>query len=241
MDSLIRLKMIYGEKAVENLKKKKVILFGVGGVGSFTAEAIARSGIGEITLVDFDRVGITNVNRQMPARVDTVGRLKVEVVKEDILAINPDCKVTVVSEVFKKPELAPGLLSIDVDYVIDAIDDVPAKTELLIWAHTNKVPIVSSMGAGNKVDPTAFRIADISKTHTCALARSIRKSLRERGITKGITTVFSTEIPRKPQVSAEKGGMKENPPGSVCHVTGTAGLIVASVVINGLAQKEEER
>ena len=241
VDSLVRLKMIYGEEAVASLKKKKVILFGVGGVGSFTAEALARSGIGEITLVDFDRVSVTNINRQMPARVNTVGRLKVEVVKEDILAINPECNVRIVSEVFKNPELTPGILTTDLDYIIDAIDDVPAKTELLIWAYENKISVVSSMGAGNKIDPTAFRIADISKTHTCALARVIRKALRNRGIKKGITTVFSTEVPRKPQASAEKGGMKENPPGSVCHVTGTAGLFVASVVINGLTQKEEER
>ncbi|MBP7247807.1 MAG: tRNA threonylcarbamoyladenosine dehydratase [Negativicutes bacterium] len=241
MDSLIRLKMIYGEESVANLKKKKVILFGVGGVGSFTAEALARSGIGAITLVDFDRVSVTNINRQMPARIDTVGRLKVEVVREDIRAINPECDVQIVSQAFKSPELTPGILTTDFDYVIDAIDDVPAKTELLIWAYENKIPVVSSMGAGNKVDPTAFRIADISKTHTCALARAIRKSLGDRGIKKGIRTVFSTEVPRKPQASAEKGGMKENPPGSVCHVTGTAGLIVASVVINELTQKEEEK
>lgn len=240
MDPLLRLKMLYGPEVIENLKQKTVAIFGVGGVGSFTAEALARSGIGNIVLVDFDHIGTTNLNRQLPARIDTIGLLKVDIVKENILKVQPDCQVTIYPEKFKNPMETPELLSLAWDYVVDAIDDIPAKTALLVWAYENKIPIVSSMGAGNKVDPTAFRIADISKTHTCHLARSLRKSLREKGIKKGIRTVFSTEIPRKTVVSAEPGTAKQNPPGSVCHTTGTAGLIVASVVMNQLTFKEEK-
>lgn len=234
MDSLIRLKMLYGSKAIEKLKGKKVAVFGVGGVGSFTVEALARSGVGSLTLIDFDRVAVSNINRQLPARIDTIDQLKVEVLKENILRIQPDCNVKIESAKFRNPVETDGILSTDWDYLVDAIDDIPAKTELLVWAFQNQIPVVSMMGAGNKVDPTAFQIADISKTHTCPLARSLRKTLKDKGITEGITTVFSTEVPRKPQLAEETEKMIKNPPGSVCHTTGTAGLIVASVVINHL-------
>lgn len=234
LDSLIRLKMLYGSDAVERLKEKKVAVFGVGGVGSFTVEALSRSGIGHLTLVDFDRVAVSNINRQLPARMDTIDRLKVEVLKENILKIQPDCKIKIESTKFKNPIETGEFLSTEWDYLVDAIDDIPAKTELLVWAFRNKIPVVSMMGAGNKVNPTLFQIADISKTHTCPLARSLRKTLKEKGITEGITTVFSTEVPQKPQLAEETEMMIKHAPGSVCHTTGTAGLIVASVVINHL-------
>lgn len=234
LDSLIRLKMLYGSEAVERLKEKKVAVFGVGGVGSFTVEALARSGIGNLTLIDFDRVSVSNINRQLPARIDTIDKLKVEVLKENILKIQPDCKISIESTKFKNPIETGEILSTDWDYLVDAIDDIPAKSELLVWAFRNKIPIVSMMGAGNKVDPTLFQIADISKTHTCPLARSLRKTLKDKGITEGITTVFSTEVPCKPQITEEAEMKIKHPPGSVCHTTGTAGLIVASVVINHL-------
>lgn len=234
MDYLIRLKMLYGSDVVEQLKKKKVAVFGVGGVGSFTVEALARSGIGNLTLIDFDRVAVSNINRQLPARMDTIDRLKVEVLKENILKIQPDCKIKIESTKFKNPIETGEILSADWDYLVDAIDDIPAKSELLVWAFQNQIPVVSMMGAGNKVDPTLFQIADISKTHTCPLARSLRKTLKDKGVTEGITTVFSTEVPRKPQVTEETEMIIKHPPGSVCHTTGTAGLILASVVINHL-------
>ena len=240
MDPLLRIKMLYGEEAIESLKKKTVAIFGVGGVGSFTAEALGRSGIGNIVLVDHDKVALTNLNRQLPARIDTIDRPKAEVVKENILKVQPTCSVTAYPKIFKNPSETPELLSLEWDYVVDAIDDIPAKTALLVWAYENKIPIVSAMGAGNKVDPTAFRIADISKTHTCHLARALRKSLRDKDIKKGIKTVFSVELPRKTVLAAEPGTAKQNPPGSVCHTTGTAGLIVASVVINELTNREEK-
>lgn len=226
--------MLYGSEVVEKLKEKKVAIFGVGGVGSFTVEALARSGIGNLILVDFDRVAMSNINRQLPARVDTIDRLKVEVLKENILKIQPDCNITIESIKFKNQAETGGILSVDWDYLVDAIDDISAKSELLLWAFENQIPVVSMMGAGNKVNPTAFQIADISKTHTCPLARSLRKVLKDKGITKGIVAVFSTEIPRKPQLAEETEIMINNSPGSACHVTGTAGLIVASVVINHL-------
>lgn len=234
LDSLIRLKMLYGSDVVERLKKKKVAVFGVGGVGSFTVEALARSGIGNLTLIDFDRVAVSNINRQLPARMDTIDRLKVEVLKENILKIQPKCKIKIESTKFKNPIETGEILSADWDYLVDAIDDIPAKSELLVWAFQNQIPVVSMMGAGNKVDPTLFQIADISKTHTCPLARSLRKTLKDKGVTEGITTVFSTEVPRKPQVTEETEMIIKHPPGSVCHTTGTAGLILASVVINHL-------
>jgi Dinucleotide-utilizing enzymes involved in molybdopterin and thiamine biosynthesis family 1 len=231
MDFLLRAKMLYGDQEILSLKEKKVAIFGVGGVGSFAVEALARSGIGDITLVDFDRVAASNMNRQLPARIDTIDCLKVEVVKENILKVQPDCCVTIHSKIFKNPLETPEVLSLSWDFVVDAIDDIPAKALLLEWAYQNKIPVVSAMGAGNKIDPTAFEIADISKTHTCSLARALRKALRDKGITKGIKTVFSTESPRN--IKSEIG------PGSICHVTGTAGLIVASVVINQLTLKGE--
>lgn len=240
MDSLQRAKMLYGSQAIADLKFKKIALFGVGGVGSFTAEALARSGVGDITLIDFDEISITNINRQLPATFNTIGQKKATVVMERIMTVQPDCKVTVFSLPFKSFAETPELLSLSWDYVIDAIDDIPAKTELLVWAFENNIPVVSAMGAGNKVDPTAFQIADISKTHTCPLARSLRHHLKRRGIVKGIKTVFSTELPKKTCIKSDPDTLKVRVPGSICHVTGTAGLIVASVVINELTKMKEE-
>ena len=240
MDSLLRTKMIYGAEAVEQFGQKTVAVFGVGGVGSFVVEALSRSGIGKLILVDGDVIAESNLNRQLPATRDTIGRPKVEVMKERILSIQPACQVEIHHALFRDPEQTPDLLFKDIDYLVDAIDDLSAKTELLVWAHQNQIPVISSMGAGNKIDPTRFQVADISKTHTCALARTLRRFLRSRGIYKGITTVFSSEIPRKPVLSAEPGTAKKAPPGSVCHVPAVAGLICASVVVNKLMDGESK-
>lgn len=231
MDSLLRLELLYGSEAVNSLKDKKVAVFGVGGVGSFTVEALARSGVGHLTLIDMDRVAISNLNRQLPARMDTLDRFKVDVVREHILSVQPNCDVVVYPELFKNYVETPELLSEDWDYVVDAIDDIPAKASLIEWAYQKKIPIISAMGAGNKKDPTRFQIADISKTKICPLARALRKKLREKGIQKGVQTVFSTELPT---LSVSSTNLERPVPGSVCHTTGTAGLIVASVVINDL-------
>ncbi len=221
-----RTALLIGEEAVEKLSGASVIVFGVGGVGSFAVEALARSGVGRITLVDSDKVDITNINRQLIALSSTVGKFKTEVAKERIKDINPDCVVTAINEFFSQENKA-GINLCDYDYIVDAIDSVKSKVFLIKSAYEQNVPIISSMGAGNKLDPTRFKVADINKTEVCPLAKVIRRELRLLGIKK-LKCVYSDE----PPVLENKG--KERVPASISFVPSSAGLIIAGEVIKDL-------
>lgn len=224
----LRSEMILGKNSTENLAGKKVILFGLGGVGSYTAEALARAGIGSITLVDSDTVSVTNINRQLCALHSTVGRPKVEVVKERILDINPDCKVTALQK-FYLPENAYEFHLSEYDYIADAIDTVSAKIDLAAKSQALGVPLIACMGTGNKLDPSLFRISDIFKTSGCPLCRVMRTELRKRGVKK-LNVVWSPEEPVKPAQTNEETGKRQTP-GSLPFVPGAAGLIMAGKII----------
>lgn len=224
----LRTEMILGENSTENLAGKKVILFGLGGVGSYTAEALARAGIGCITLVDSDTVSATNINRQLCALHSTVGKPKVEVVKERILDINPDCKVTTLQK-FYLPENADEFRLEGYDYIADAIDTVSAKIDLAVKSQALGIPLIACMGTGNKFDPSLFRISDIFKTSGCPLCRVMRTELRKRGVKK-LNVVWSPEEPVKPTQTTEETGKRQTP-GSLPFVPGAAGLIMAGKII----------
>ncbi len=234
-----RNELAIGTEGLEKLKNTTVAILGVGGVGSFAAEACARSGIGRIILVDKDNVDITNVNRQLVAYLSTVGKSKSAVMKERIADINPACEV-IDMHMFYTEETDEKFFAQGIDYVIDASDTVMYKIHLMKECLQRNIPIISSMGAANKMDPTRFQIADISKTHTDPLAKIIRTKLRKEGIHKGVTVVFSDESPivvrpdvvehvGKPDAAIRKAKM---PPSSNAFVPSVAGLIAASWVVN---------
>ena len=215
--------MLIGEDGVNRLRQSSVIIFGVGGVGSYVTEGLARAGIGSITVVDKDCIDITNINRQIPALHSTVGRPKAEVIAERIRDINPECMV-VAEECFFLPDTADRFDFSEYDHVIDAIDNVTGKIALAEKAFREGTPIISSMGTGNKLDPTAFRVADIEKTRVCPLARVMRHELRKRGV-HGLKVVYSEEEPVK---------TGSRTPGSMSFVPSVAGLIIAGEVIKSL-------
>ena len=225
-----RAEMLIGTEALNKLKASKVALFGVGGVGAAAAEALARGGVGEIALIDNDTVSVTNINRQLCALDSTVGRLKVEVVAERIRDIDPTIKVSTYP-IFFMPETELDLSVYD--YVIDAIDTVTAKIEIALRAKACGTPVISCMGTGNKLDPTAFCVEDISKTSGCPLARVMRKELRDRGITH-MKVVYSTEAPRKIVYENNDGG--KHPPASISFVPPVAGFIAAGEVIKDILE-----
>lgn len=218
-----RTKLILGDDAVRKLRSSHIALFGVGGVGGYTAEALARAGIGEIDITDADTVSESNINRQIIALHSTVGRLKVDVARERILDICPDIKVKT-NAVFFLPENADTFDFSEYDYVIDAIDTVSGKIAIIEKAKAVGVPVISCMGAGNKTDPTAFRVCDISKTSVCPLARAVRHELKKRNI-KDVKVVYSEETP------IQNGGKA---PGSLPFVPPVAGLIMAGEVIKDI-------
>jgi tRNA A37 threonylcarbamoyladenosine dehydratase len=226
--SFERQSMIIGEDATRTLAAKKVAIFGLGGVGSYVAEALARCGIGELTLCDSDTVSRTNINRQLCALESTVGRAKVDVVAERISDINPQACVIKRQEFFL-PENADGFDFSQYDYVVDAIDTVSAKVELAVRCTALGVPLISCMGTGNKLDPLALRLTDLSKTSGCPLARVMRRELKARGITH-LRVVFSEEPPIKP--STPEG--QRPVPGSIAFVPSVAGLLAASEVVKYL-------
>lgn len=239
-----RNELAIGTEGVDLLKNTTVAILGVGGVGSFAAEACARSGIGKIILVDKDYVDITNINRQLVAYTSTVGRSKSEVMKERILDINPACEVHDL-HMFYTEETYEEFFSHNLDYVIDASDTIIYKIHLMKECLARGVKVISSMGAANKTDPTRFKIADISKTHTDPLAKVIRSKLRKEGIYKGIPVVFSDESPivvredvvetvGKPDAKIRKAKM---PPSSNAFVPSVAGLVAASWVINDITKE----
>lgn len=223
-DQYTRTRMLLGSEEVDRLQNASVLLFGIGGVGGFTCEALARAGVGRIHIVDKDVVDITNINRQIIATHDTVGRPKVEVMKERILSINPAAAVEA-TECFYLPDRAAEFDFGAYDYVIDAIDNVSAKLSIICEAKAAGTPVISSMGTGNKLDPTRFEIADIHKTSVCPLAKVIRKGLKDRGI-KDVKVLYSREEP-------VRTGLRT--PASVSFVPSVAGLIIAGEVIKDLA------
>ena len=232
-----REELLIGQEGLEKLQKARVAVFGVGGVGGHVVEALARSGVGALDLFDGDRVSLTNINRQIIALDSTVGRLKVEVAKERVLDINPDCRVEA-REMFFTPENAGEVDFSQYDYVADAIDTVTSKIELIRLCWEAGVPVISSMGAGNKLDPTAFRVDKIEKTSVCPLARVMRRELKKRGIT-GVKAVYSTEeslTPAQAQSGDEKGTAGRPTPGSMAFVPSVAGLILAGEIIKDLLE-----
>ena len=225
-EMFLRSSLLLGEENTERLKHSKVALFGVGGVGSFCREALVRTGVGEIHIFDSDCVEITNLNRQIIATNGTLGKPKVEVAKERAESINKDVKI-VPYEVYYSPENSAEFDLSQYDYVIDAIDSVTSKIELILNCLSLGVPIISSMGTGNKLEPTGFKIADIYKTEGCPLARVMRYELKKRGVKK-LKTLYSPEKPVKNGTDTI---------GSAVFVTGTAGLIIAGEVIKDLLDK----
>ncbi len=231
-----RTELLFGSEAMERIYNSSVIIFGVGGVGSFAAEAVARSGVGRIALVDNDTVSLTNINRQLIALSSTVGRLKTEVMKERIAQINPDCRVEIFSEFYSEEDTL-GIGLSDYDYVVDAIDSVKAKVFLITEANRLGVKIISSMGTGNKLDPSRLAVCDISKTHTCPLAKVMRRELGLKGI-KHLKVVFSDESPVEIKGQTdEKVANKPHIPGSTAFVPSSAGLLIASAVIKELSEQ----
>lgn len=189
--------LVFEEQGLQNLINSHVLVAGVGGVGGFVIEALARAGVGELTIVDHDEVSSSNKNRQIIALDSTLGKNKALVMAQRIAEINSNCKVNVLQS-FLKPEDMEPLLAQGFNYVVDAIDSLNCKANLVITAVEKDIPVVSSMGAGRRVDPTKIELADISKTHGCALARNMRQRLKKQGIKKGVMTAFSTELPKAP-------------------------------------------
>ena len=227
-EEFTRTAMLIGEDAVEKLFSCHVAIFGIGGVGGYVAEALARSGIGTFDLIDNDTVNVTNINRQIIATHDTLGRYKTEVMKERILSINPDAKVNVYNT-FYLPENSCEFDFSKYDYIVDAVDTVTAKLEIIVNAKNAGTPVISSMGTGNKLDPTRFEIADIYKTSVCPLAKVMRRELKSRGIDK-LKVLYSKEEPIKQQ--CEEG--KKPTPASISFVPSVADLIIAGEVIKEL-------
>ena len=229
-----RTQILLGEEAVEKLKNARVAVFGVGGVGGYTVEALARCGVGNLDLIDSDTVSVSNINRQILATHSTVGMLKVEAAKARILDINPECHVRTYP-IFYLPDTAEQFDFTAYDYIVDAIDTVTGKLQLAERAVAAGTPIICSMGTGNKLDPAAFMVSDISKTSMCPLARIMRKELKKRGINH-LKVVYSQEEALTPDVDEEelKRTGKRQIPGSVAFVPGAAGLILAGEVVKDL-------
>ena len=249
LNQFSRTQLLLGVEAMEKLKGARVAVFGIGGVGGYVCEGLVRSGVGAFDLVDDDKVCLTNLNRQIIATRKTVGKYKVDVMRERMLEINPDCDVRV-HKCFYLPETAAEFNFSDYDYVVDAVDTVTAKVTLVLEAQKAGVPIISCMGAGNKLDPSRFRVADIYKTQGCPLARVMRTALRKRGVKK-LKVVYSDEIPTRPiedmSISCRshcicppgakhKCTERRDIPGSTAFVPSVAGLIIAGEVVKDLSR-----
>ena len=226
-----RTALLLGEEAVKSLSDCRVAVFGAGGVGGYTIEALARSGVGAIDIIDNDTISESNINRQIIATVDTIGQYKVDVAEKRVKSINPDIKVTT-HKTFFLPENSNDFDFSLFDYIVDAIDTVSGKIELAVKGEDAGVPVISAMGAGNKLDPTAFEVTDIYKTTTCPLARVMRRELKKRGVEK-LKVVYSTEEPVKHNAPADSESGKPVP-GSVAFVPPVCGLIIAGEVIKDL-------
>ena len=245
-DQYSRTRLLLGDDALDKLRNARVAVFGLGGVGGYAVEALARSGVGPLDLVDDDVINLTNLNRQVLALHSTIGMPKVEAAKKRILDIDPTIQVRTY-QTFYLPETAGEFDFSQYDYVIDAIDTVTGKLELIARAKSAGVPIISCMGTGNKLDPADFRVSDISKTRGCALARIMRKECAKRGI-KGVKVVWSEELPLEPHIDPNadpenhrEGSSRRALPGSTAFVPGVAGLIMAGEVIRDLSGCTEVR
>lgn len=247
LNQFSRTELLLGKEKMEYLKNARVAVFGIGGVGGYTVEALARSGVGTLDLIDDDKVCLTNINRQIIATRSTVGKYKVDVARDRILDINPDAKVNIY-KTFYMPDTAEQFDFSSYDYVVDAIDTVTGKIQLVMQANTCNVPIISSMGAGNKMDPTAFEVADIYKTSVCPLAKVMRRELKKRGIKK-LKVVYSKEKAMTPiedmaiscksncicpPETARKCTQRRQVPGSNAFVPSVVGIIIAGEVIKDL-------
>jgi tRNA A37 threonylcarbamoyladenosine dehydratase len=244
-----RTELLIGGEGIQMLGQKQVAVIGLGGVGSFTVEALVRGGIGGIILVDYDEICLTNTNRQLHAVTGNYGRAKVEVMAERAKTINPDLQVKIFQE-FITAENLDRILMGGISYVVDAIDTVSSKVAVITYCLQKGIPIVSAMGTGNKFDPLAFKIDDISRTHTCPLAKAVRKALREQGITSGVTVVYSTEKPTEPKTEVptcrqncicpnreaqiRNCAGRRQIPGSTSYLPPIAGLMLAGEVIRDL-------
>lgn len=239
LDQFSRTELLLGKEGMDRLLRARVAVFGIGGVGGHCVEALVRSGIREIDLVDNDVVSLTNLNRQLVALHTTIGKPKVEVMKERILAINPEAKVHL-HQCFFLPENADEFPFDQYDYVVDAVDTVTAKIELILKSQAAGVPVISSMGAGNKMDPTAFEVADIYKTSVCPLAKVMRRELKKRGVKK-LKVVYSKEEAIQPAYKEKmceqetKGTAGRLAPGSIAFVPSVAGMILAGEVVKDLS------
>lgn len=223
-----RTELLIGKSGVEKLNKSKVAVFGIGGVGSFVVEGLARAGIGNFILIDNDKVSLSNLNRQIIATRKTLGENKVEIARERILEINPNANIEIYQQFFL-PD-TEGILDESIDYIVDSIDTVTAKIELVIRAQKLNIPIISCMGTGNKLDATKFEVTDIYKTSVCPLAKVMRKELRAKGIKK-LKVVYSKEEPINP---FDENGKRSKVPGSVSFVPSVAGMIIAGEVIKDI-------
>ena len=231
-DQFSRTELLIGKEAIEKLKKSRVAVFGLGGVGGHVVEALVRSGVENFGLIDNDKVSLTNLNRQILATHKTMGKLKTDVAQERILEINPNAKVKKYN-MFYTPENADEFDFSQYDYIVDAIDTVVGKLSLIEKSKEYGIPIICAMGAGNKMDPKMFEVADISKTSVCPLAKVIRQELKKRRINK-VKVVYSKEIPIKPKSKTTEENAKRNIPGSNAFTPSVAGLIIASEVIKDL-------
>ena len=236
MNRFERNAMLFSPEGVEKLKKKRVTVFGIGGVGGYVAEMLARSGVGTLTLVDHDTVDITNINRQIIALNSTIGRDKVDVMEERIHEINPDCTVIPVKK-FILPENKGEIRLAGEDFVVDAIDTVSGKLAIIEECTNKNVPVISSMGTGNKLHPELLKITDISKTNYCPLARVMRRELKNRGITH-LPVLYSEEQPTKPQFAPKEGVKGRTIPASSPFVPSAAGIFIASYVVRELLKSE---
>lgn len=245
LNQFSRTELAFGPEGIEVMKNSTVAVLGIGGVGSIAVEALARTGVGKIILIDKDVVDITNINRQIHALTTTVGQKKADLMVDRVKLINPECEAIALN-MFYTEETYEELFKYDLDYVVDASDTIIYKVHLIKECLRRKIPIISSMGAANKVDPTLFQVADISKTHMDPIARVVRTKLRKDGIHKGVKVVFSTEQPKKPRQDVTEKIVPENapeirkaqqPPASNAFVPPVAGLIMVSVVVKEMLAK----
>ncbi len=235
-----RTRLLVGDEGMQRLEKAHILLVGVGGVGGAVAHMLVRAGIGSLTLVDGDNVAPSNLNRQMLAYRDTLGMLKTEALAQELRRINPDLNLTLISRYVTEEDIPSIVEQAEYTYVVDAIDTLAPKTALIAYCYQRALPIICAMGAGAKVDPLALRIADISKTHSCALAKAVRKALRDKGIYKGVEVLFSEEKanPKAVQGNSQERG-KRSTVGTISYLPNVFGCILASHVLRKLISEKE--
>ncbi len=234
-----RTAMLLGEEAVKKINNSRVLVFGLGGVGSYTVEALARAGVGELTLVDGDTVSLSNINRQLYALHSTVGKYKTEAAKDRVLDINSDCRINIITD-FVTRENINLFFNQKYDYCIDAIDDTNAKTAIAVKCNEMGIPLIASMGTGAKLSGEFFKIADINQTQYCPLCRVMRKRYRDAGLKK-VTVLYSPEVSEKPKYIPENEDEKHLPPSSISFIPSQAGLRIAEYVIKQLIKQETDR